>query len=76
MPAVMSWPVFGPACVLVATGGAGRRRPGGGRGGARFHPALGTWTWAPALLTVGGVLLLLVPDGRLPGRAWRLRRCR
>ncbi|MGW5260666.1 sensor histidine kinase [Microbispora sp. NPDC004025] len=118
MPAVMSWLVFGLACVLVAAGGALggadpvdaavalgftplgayllSRREGGAVGpcclvtvlgavayfadsysarpglpGARWAAWVGTWAWAPALLTVGGVLLLLVPDGRLPGRAWR-----
>lgn len=117
MPAVMSWLVFGLACVLVAAGalmgGADpvdaalalgftplgaylvSRRQGGAVGacslltvlgavayaadsyagaglpGARWAAWVGTWVWAPPLLTVCGVLLLLVPDGRLPGRAWR-----
>ncbi|MEV0973160.1 sensor histidine kinase [Microtetraspora glauca] len=32
---------------------------------------LARWVWAPPLLAIGTVLLLLVPEGRLPGRRWR-----
>lgn len=39
-----------------------------------FHPALvwvGTWIWVPGYVLVPTLVLLLVPDGRLPSRGWR-----
>lgn len=39
-----------------------------------FHPGLvwvGTWIWVPGYVVVPTLVLLLVPDGRLPGRVWR-----
>jgi signal transduction histidine kinase len=32
---------------------------------------LGNWLWVSGLLTIGTVLPLLLPDGRLPSRRWR-----
>ncbi|KAA9380624.1 sensor histidine kinase [Microbispora cellulosiformans] len=65
----------GPCCLVTALGAVAyfadsyALRPG--LPGGRWAAWVGAWAWAPALLTVGGVLLLLVPDGHLPGRAWR-----
>lgn len=39
-----------------------------------FHPNLlwvGTWIWVPGYVLVPTVVLLLVPEGRLPSRRWR-----
>lgn len=39
-----------------------------------FHPLLvwiGTWIWVPGYVLVPTLVLLMVPDGRLPGRGWR-----
>jgi hypothetical protein len=43
----------------------------GSYGGADFFNWLDSWTWLPAIGTVGTFLLLLFPDGRLPSRRWR-----
>ena len=39
--------------------------------GAAWAGWLGLWVWAPAWLALGTVLLLLIPDGRLPSVRWR-----
>jgi two-component system NarL family sensor kinase len=39
-----------------------------------FHPAVvwvGTWIWVPGYVLVPTIVLLLVPDGRLPSPGWR-----
>lgn len=39
-----------------------------------FHPLfvwIGTWVWVPGYVLIPTLVLLLVPDGRLPGRGWR-----
>lgn len=39
-----------------------------------FHPNVlwvGTWIWVPGYVLVPTVVLLLVPEGRLPSRGWR-----
>jgi two-component system, NarL family, sensor kinase len=42
-----------------------------GAPGAAWSAWLGLWVWAPAWLSLGTVLLLLIPDGRLPSPRWR-----
>jgi hypothetical protein len=42
-----------------------------GAPGATWAAWLGLWVWAPAWLSLGTVLLLLIPDGRLPSARWR-----
>jgi hypothetical protein len=42
----------------------------GGRAGV-LASWLATWTWAPAIGLLLTFLVLLFPDGRLPGRRWR-----
>ena len=42
-----------------------------GAPGATWSAWLGLWVWAPGWLSLGTVLLLLIPDGRLPSVRWR-----
>jgi two-component system NarL family sensor kinase len=44
---------------------------GHGAPGATWSAWLGLWVWAPGWLSLGTVLLLLTPDGRLPSPRWR-----
>ena len=42
-----------------------------GAAGATWSAWLAQWVWAPAWLSLGTVLLVLIPDGRLPSARWR-----
>jgi hypothetical protein len=42
-----------------------------GAPGATWSAWLASWVWAPAWLSLATVLLLLIPDGRLPSARWR-----
>lgn len=42
-----------------------------GAPGAAWSAWLGLWVWVPGWLSLVTVLLLLIPDGRLPSAAWR-----
>jgi two-component system NarL family sensor kinase len=39
--------------------------------GAAWSAWLGSWVWVPGWLSLVTVLLLLIPDGRLPSARWR-----
>jgi hypothetical protein len=42
-----------------------------GAPGAAWSAWVGLWVWAPEWLSLGTVLLLVIPDGRLPSVRWR-----
>ncbi|WP_067173197.1 sensor histidine kinase [Microtetraspora niveoalba] len=60
----------GPLCLMAALGAVAHaaERYGGHADVLRW---LARWVWAPPLLSIGSVLLLLVPEGRLPSPRWR-----
>jgi hypothetical protein len=55
---------------LAFAGDAYAQLPGS-PAGAAWGAWLGTWAWAPAVLTPVTLLILLVPDGEPPGPRWR-----
>jgi hypothetical protein len=57
------------ACIEYAVWTLDRR---GGAPLGNFALWLGNWLWMPGLLLIATVLPLLLPDGRLPSRRWRL----
>ncbi|MGI5486401.1 sensor histidine kinase [Microtetraspora malaysiensis] len=60
----------GPLCLMAVLGAAAHAAE---RYGAHVDWLrwLARWVWAPPLLTIASVLLLLVPEGRLPSPRWR-----
>ncbi|MEV5410307.1 sensor histidine kinase [Thermopolyspora sp. NPDC052614] len=66
--------LLGALCLVPALGAvayAADNHAAAALPGARWTAWLSGWVWAPAVLIPATLVVLLVPDGRLPSRRWR-----